>query len=301
MRPSRPAAGQRKCRPGPGCAASPDAEIGHFQLAFDDGCVQAGFRFGAELPVDQVGGLRDDHGRGDQGALIALQQHPAGRVVSVGAIGRRDQRAGIHDQHLVAPEALGQHLIRLCRAPPGSGGAHRGEGQPAAGRLGQLSRRRYAPYGPECRISRTARRGYIEDNFLGLLVNAYVVDYRAGDVLRYFAQEDLRFANFQPQRRDKHEFMLFRFSLPLLDCWQCGEPGKFSIVPLASDFLAAQETAGDDEIVSKLSVQLLRHLISTPPSTDTSASSCKKLKRLSSTANWSGTGISSGADRRWAS
>jgi hypothetical protein len=35
-----------------------DPEIGHFQLAVDDGRVQAGFRFGAELPVDQVGGLR---------------------------------------------------------------------------------------------------------------------------------------------------------------------------------------------------------------------------------------------------
>jgi hypothetical protein len=28
-------------------------------------------------------------------------------VVPVGTIGRRDQRAGIHDQHLIAPEPLG--------------------------------------------------------------------------------------------------------------------------------------------------------------------------------------------------
>jgi hypothetical protein len=29
------------------------------------------------------------------------------RGVPVGTIGRRDQRAGIHDQHLIAPEPLG--------------------------------------------------------------------------------------------------------------------------------------------------------------------------------------------------
>lgn len=83
------------------------AEIGHLQLAIDDGRVQAGFRLRAKLPVDQVGSLRDDHGRGDQGTLVALQQLPAGRVVLVGTIGRRDQRAGIDDQHLIAPESLG--------------------------------------------------------------------------------------------------------------------------------------------------------------------------------------------------
>lgn len=68
------------------------AEIGHLQLAIGNGRIQGGFRLRAELPVDQVGGLRDDHGRGDQGTLVALQQLPAGLVVLIGAIGRRDQR-----------------------------------------------------------------------------------------------------------------------------------------------------------------------------------------------------------------
>lgn len=117
-----------------------DAEIGHFQLAVDDGRLQAGFRFGAKLPVDQVSGLRDDHGRGDQGTLVTLQQRPASRMVLVGTIGRRDQRSGIDDQHLIAPEPLGQHLIGLCRAAPGSGGAYGCEGQPTARRPGELSR-----------------------------------------------------------------------------------------------------------------------------------------------------------------
>ena len=72
----------------------------------------------AELPVDQVGSLRDDHGRGDQGTLVAFQQLPTGCMVLVGAIGRRDQRAGIDDQHLIAPEPLGQHLIGVGRAQP---------------------------------------------------------------------------------------------------------------------------------------------------------------------------------------
>src|ERR1700678_2610932 len=58
-------------------------EIGHFQLAIDDGRVQAGFRLRAKLPVDQVGGLRDDHSCGDQGTLVALQQLPAGLVVLI--------------------------------------------------------------------------------------------------------------------------------------------------------------------------------------------------------------------------
>ena len=109
-------------------------------MAVDDGRVQAGFRFGAELPVDQVGGLCDDHGRCDQGTLVALQQFQASRAVLVGTIGRRDQRAGIHDQHLVAPESLGQHFFGLRRAAPGSRSAHSSEGQSAARRLGQLSR-----------------------------------------------------------------------------------------------------------------------------------------------------------------
>jgi hypothetical protein len=74
-----------------------DGKVGHFQLALDDGRVEASLRFGAKLPVDQISRLCDDHGRGDQRTLVALQQRPASRVVPVGAIGRRDQRAGIHD------------------------------------------------------------------------------------------------------------------------------------------------------------------------------------------------------------
>ncbi len=116
------------------------AEIGHLQLAIDDGRVETGLRFRTKLAIDQVGGLRDDHGRGDQGTLVALQQLPAGLVVLIGAISRRDQRAGIDDQHLIAPEPLGQHLISLGRAAPGSRSTHGGEGQPATWRLGQLRR-----------------------------------------------------------------------------------------------------------------------------------------------------------------
>jgi hypothetical protein len=74
-----------------------------------------------------------------RGPLVALQQFPAGSVVFVGAIGRRDQRAGVDDQHLIAAEPLGQHLIGLGRATTGRRGADSGEGQPAARRLGQTS------------------------------------------------------------------------------------------------------------------------------------------------------------------
>ena len=87
-----------------------------------------------------LGGLCDDHGRGDQRTLIGLQQRPAGRVVPVGAIGRRNQRAGIYDQHLIAPEPLCQHLIGICRAASGSRNARGGKGQPTARQPGQLRR-----------------------------------------------------------------------------------------------------------------------------------------------------------------
>jgi hypothetical protein len=67
---------------------------------------------------------------GDQGTLVARQQLPTDRVVLVGTIGRRDQRADIDGQHLIAPESLGQHLISLGRAATGSRTTHGGKGQP---------------------------------------------------------------------------------------------------------------------------------------------------------------------------
>jgi hypothetical protein len=36
-------------------------------------------------------------------------------MVFVGAVGYGDQRSGIDDQHLVAPEPLSQHLIGIHR------------------------------------------------------------------------------------------------------------------------------------------------------------------------------------------
>jgi hypothetical protein len=48
--------------------------------------------------------------------------------------------AGSDDQHLIAPEPLGQHLISLGRAAPAGRSSHGGEGQPATWRLGQLRR-----------------------------------------------------------------------------------------------------------------------------------------------------------------
>ena len=41
------------------------------------------------------------------GAFVALEQIPAGGVVLVGPVGRRDERARIDDEHLVSPESLG--------------------------------------------------------------------------------------------------------------------------------------------------------------------------------------------------
>jgi len=47
-----------------------------------------------------------------------FQQRPASHVVPVGTIGHRDQRAGIHDQHLIAPnpgQRLGDGVIQMER------------------------------------------------------------------------------------------------------------------------------------------------------------------------------------------
>ena len=59
-----------------------NAKVGYLQLAVDYGGVQTGFRLRAELPVDQVSGLRDYDGSGDQGTLIAFQQRngPGGQA-----------------------------------------------------------------------------------------------------------------------------------------------------------------------------------------------------------------------------
>jgi hypothetical protein len=48
-------------------------------------------------------------------------------VVLVGTIGCCEERACINDEHLVAPEPFGQHLIGLGRAASGSGLTYGGE------------------------------------------------------------------------------------------------------------------------------------------------------------------------------
>lgn len=80
-----------------------------------------------ELTIDKVSGLGDDHGCGDKRTFIILEQLPAGHVVPVGAIGCCEERARIDDEHLVAPEPFGQHLIGLGRAVSGGGLTYGGE------------------------------------------------------------------------------------------------------------------------------------------------------------------------------
>lgn len=115
-----------------------DDKTGYFQLTLDDGRVQGRFCLCAKLAVDQVSSFRDDHGCSDQGAFIALQQLPAGNMVLIGTISRRDQRAGIDNQHLIASEPLGQHFIGFGRSAPGSGSAYGSESQPTARCFRQL-------------------------------------------------------------------------------------------------------------------------------------------------------------------
>ena len=57
-------------------------------------------------------------------------------VVLVAAVGGGHQRAGVNDQHLVAPEPLGQQLISIGGTAPGRGRANAGERQPPPPRSG---------------------------------------------------------------------------------------------------------------------------------------------------------------------
>lgn len=63
-------------------------------------------------------------------------------MILIGAVGRRDKRTGVDDEHLVAPEPLGQYLVGFRRAAAGGLLAYGGEGQPTTHRygLGQLRR-----------------------------------------------------------------------------------------------------------------------------------------------------------------
>src|SRR5258706_2217023 len=64
-----------------------------------DGGIQAGLGLRSELAVDQVGGLGDDQGGGDQRPGVAFQQRPAGGMVLVGTVSGGHKRAGVNDQH----------------------------------------------------------------------------------------------------------------------------------------------------------------------------------------------------------
>lgn len=106
-------------------------EVLDSQAAVADRVEQPGFRFGAELAVDEVGRFGDDQGVGDKRPRVGLEQVLAGLVVGVVGIGGGGH-AGVDQQHSVAPETLGQQLVGL-RAAPGLARSPEGhEGQMTA-------------------------------------------------------------------------------------------------------------------------------------------------------------------------
>ncbi len=86
-------------------------EVLHEKSAVVDRGVQGGLGARAELAIDQVRGLSDDHGSRDERSRVRLEEVSTGRVVGITAVGRSHQRAGVDDEHSVAPEALSEQLV----------------------------------------------------------------------------------------------------------------------------------------------------------------------------------------------
>ena len=50
---------------------------------------------------------------------LAGEQRSAGLVVGIAGVGGSEKDARVDDQHSVAPEAVGQHLVSVAGAPAG--------------------------------------------------------------------------------------------------------------------------------------------------------------------------------------
>ena len=90
--------------------------------------------FGSRRPltVEQTSGFRDHHGCGHKGAGMLLQDGLACLMVSIAGVSSGNQRAGVDQQHSVAPEALGEQLVGLGGAVGLAGRPDGHEGQMSA-------------------------------------------------------------------------------------------------------------------------------------------------------------------------
>lgn len=108
------------------------------EVAVDDRRVERGFGVWAEFSVEEVGGFGDDEGGGDERPGVVADYPGGSGVVAVGAVGGRDDDAGIDDQHRsVASEAVVEELVETV-GDAVLGCADRDERGPPAGpgRLG---------------------------------------------------------------------------------------------------------------------------------------------------------------------
>jgi hypothetical protein len=92
-------------------------EVFDAQLAVDDRTVERRLGRRAELPADQVGGLGDDQRSGDKWLGLVLEQCSAGLVCRIVAVGGRQQRTGVDEQHSVPTETLGEQLVGVDGGP----------------------------------------------------------------------------------------------------------------------------------------------------------------------------------------
>jgi hypothetical protein len=130
----------------------PAAEVVDAERAVDDGGEQRGLGRRSELAIEQVARLGDDEGGRDERPGVGLEQLSTLSVVGVGTVGGGQQRAGVDDEHSVAPESLSEQLVSLCGAACRAGRADTGERQPPPPRS-----RRHAEVGVELRVDRLQR------------------------------------------------------------------------------------------------------------------------------------------------
>lgn len=90
------------------------------------------------MPVEEVGGLGDHQGVGDQRTRVSLEHGAAGVVVGVAGVSGGDEHAGVDEQHSVESETLGQQFVGLCAASGMPGRADGHESQMALRRGGGL-------------------------------------------------------------------------------------------------------------------------------------------------------------------
>jgi len=102
------------------------------QHALGDRGEQGGFCRRSKLAIQQVGGLGNYQGCGDERPGVCLKQLPTCCVGGVVSVSGRQQRAGVNQQHSVPPEPFSEQFVGLARTTSRPGCTDGSEGQLAS-------------------------------------------------------------------------------------------------------------------------------------------------------------------------